>query len=177
MALDETPGVIVTRTRDQIRDQYLADYQLRIPTADVGPDTLPYVDASGLADAEMVLVNDAVVIGRGTVLQDSAGAWLLKIGTDEGVTPRPAVGGSGFVNVTTSTGGANILAGTEIREPKSGLRFRVTATALPPCGPGWPARLVKVPPASRTMMSSAARSHNDTSGSAAMSTAPSASRQ
>ena len=65
MALDETPGVIVTRTRDQIRDQYLADYQLRIPTADVGPDTLPYVDASGLADAEMVLVNDAVVIGRG----------------------------------------------------------------------------------------------------------------
>ena len=60
MALDETPGEIVTRTRDQIRDQYLRDYALRIPTADVGPDTLPYVDASGLADAEMVLVNDAV---------------------------------------------------------------------------------------------------------------------
>ena len=130
MALDETPGEIVTRTRDQIRDQYLRDYALRIPTADVGPDTLPYVDASGLADAEMVLVNDAVVIGRGTVLRDSAGAWLLKIGEDEGVSPRPAVGGSGFVTVTTSSGGATILAGTEIREPKCGLRFRVTATAL-----------------------------------------------
>src|SRR5690242_2054601 len=53
----------------------------------------------------------------------------------------------------------------------------LVATALPPCGPGRPARSVNAPPASRTTMSSAARSHRDTSGSAAISTAPSASRQ
>lgn len=38
-------------------------------------------------------------------------------------------------------------------------------------------RLVSRPPASRTTMSSAARSHTDTCGSAAISTAPSATRQ
>src|SRR5262245_49952550 len=53
----------------------------------------------------------------------------------------------------------------------------LVASALPPCGPGVPARSVNAPPASRTTMSSAPRSHSDTSGSAAMSTAPSASRQ
>jgi len=47
-------------------------------------------------------------------------------------------------------------------------------TALPPVGPGSPSRSVKVPPASSTMTQSAARSHSDTSGSAAASTAPSA---
>lgn len=46
-----------------------------------------------------------------------------------------------------------------------------------PCGPATPSRLVSRPPASRTTMSSAARSHTDTCGSAAISTAPSATRQ
>jgi hypothetical protein len=43
----------------------------------------------------------------------------------------------------------------------------LVATALPPCGPAVPSRLVNAPPASRTRMSRAGRSHTDTSGSAA----------
>lgn len=53
----------------------------------------------------------------------------------------------------------------------------LVATALPPWGPGVPSSAVNSPPASRTITSSGARSHNDTSGSAATSTAPSATRQ
>lgn len=50
----------------------------------------------------------------------------------------------------------------------------LVATALLPPGPGRPSRLVNCPPDSSTMSESAARSHSDTSGSAAISTAPSA---
>lgn len=130
MALDLTPGVIVTKTRDQIRDQWTQDYKLRVPDAQVGPGTQPYVDASTAADAISFLVNDAIVIGNGTNLATSAGSWLLGIGESEGVFKRPAVGASGFVAVATSGGGGTILAGTEITEPNSGLRFQCTATAL-----------------------------------------------
>ena len=56
-------------------------------------------------------------------------------------------------------------------------RTPLVASALPPPGPGAPERSVNRPPASRTITSSAARSQTDTSGSQAMSTAPSASRQ
>jgi hypothetical protein len=47
-------------------------------------------------------------------------------------------------------------------------------TTLPPFAVETPARSVKAPPASSTMTCSAARSHNETSGSHEMSTAPSA---
>jgi hypothetical protein len=47
-------------------------------------------------------------------------------------------------------------------------------TALPPSGVASPARLVNRPPASSTITWSAARSQSETSGSAEMSTAPSA---
>lgn len=129
-SLDTTPGEIVTRSRDGIRDQATADYQIRVPTADVGPQSLPYVDASVLADAEMFLVNDAVVIGRGTNLSTSGGAWLTLQGESRGVDKRPAKGAVGFVTVTTNSGGALIQAKTEVKDPRSGLRFEVAATQL-----------------------------------------------
>jgi hypothetical protein len=49
------------------------------------------------------------------------------------------------------------------------------ARALPPSGPGRPARSVNTPPASATISASGARSCSATSGSAAISTVPSAS--
>ena len=48
------------------------------------------------------------------------------------------------------------------------------AAALPLCGPGRPSRPVNEPPASVTTMAFAAMSHSDSSGSAQMSTEPSA---
>ena len=130
MPVDSTPGVVLTIPRDKIRDNWTRDYSLRIPTADVGPGTQPYVDGSVAADALVPIYSDAVTIGRGTTLRTSAGPWLTVIGEDEGVYRRPAVGASGFVSVVTATGGANILLGTILVEPVTGLRYQVTATAL-----------------------------------------------
>ncbi len=129
-SLDTTPGEIVVRARNDIRDQYTADYQIRIPDADVGPGTQPYVDGSLVADSEQFLVNDATVIGRGTNLDTSAGSWLTTQGESRGIYKRPAVGASGYLTITTSSGGAMILAGTEVKEPISGLRFKVDVTQL-----------------------------------------------
>jgi hypothetical protein len=50
----------------------------------------------------------------------------------------------------------------------------LAATALPPPGPGTPSSEVNVPPASATTTEGAAMSHRDSSGSAHMSTEPSA---
>ncbi len=131
MALDVTPGEIAVKTRDQFRDDYLRDYSLRVPTADVGPGTQPFVDASTFADGAMILANDAIVIGRGTNTRTSGGVWLKTIGESEGVFERPAVGSSGAVAIVTSTGGGTILYGTELLEKNSGLRFKtISPSAL-----------------------------------------------
>lgn len=127
MALDETPGEILTRTRDGIRDQYTQDYSLRVPEADVGPGTQPYVDASVAADALVLVHNDAVVIGRGTNTRTSGGTWLKDIGESEGIFLRPAVGAVGYVEIAALSGGGTILFGTELKDKASGLRFKTIA--------------------------------------------------
>jgi len=130
MAVDSTPGVVLTIPRDSIRDRWCQSYSLRVPAADVGPGTQPYVDASVAADAISAIYSDAVTIGRGTTLRTSAGPWLTILGEDEGIFRRPAVGASGFLSITTSAGGALIQAGTIAIEPISGNRYQCTATAL-----------------------------------------------
>lgn len=126
MADEELPGVIETLTRDEYRDLWLQDYKLFVPNADVGPGTQPYVDASLAADSTQILVNDAIVIGNGTNLDDSTGRWLLQIGESEGVYKLPAAGGSGYIVITTAVGGTTLFQGDQVREPLSGLRFQVT---------------------------------------------------
>lgn len=130
MAVDQTPGVIETPKRDEVRDRYTEDYKLRVPDADVGPGTQPYVDGSIVADVVAPIYGDAVTIGRGTNLRTSAGTWLAEQGDAIGVYPRPAVGAGGFVSIVAAAGGTNILSGTQLKTKTSGLRYQVTATAL-----------------------------------------------
>jgi hypothetical protein len=130
MADEELPGVIETLTRDEYRDLWLQDYKLFVPNADVGPGTQPYVDASLAADSTQILVNDAIVIGNGTNLDDSEGRWLLQIGESEGVFKLPPAGGSGYIVITTAAGGSTIFQGDQVREPLSGLRFQVLQTSV-----------------------------------------------
>lgn len=127
---DELPGAIVTLTRDEYRDLYLQDYALFVPNADVGPGTQPYVDASLTADNTQVLFANSVTIGNGTNLDTSTSTWLTQIGESEGVFKLPAAGGSGYIVITTATGGSTIFQGDEVREPLSGLRFLVSQTQV-----------------------------------------------
>ena len=86
MALDVTPGVIEVRTRDKIRDDFTEDYKLRVPEADVGPGTQPFIDGSTLADALVVVDANALTVGRGTNLRTSAGQWLAALGMTTGAS-------------------------------------------------------------------------------------------
>ena len=116
--------------RDELKAQYLRSYGLRAPLADVGPGTQVDVDASSMADMLMVLHQDARLIGDSTNLDTSRGARLEQWGEVDGI-PRPqASPSSGYVDITTATGGTTILDGDELREPQSGQRFRCTVEAL-----------------------------------------------
>jgi uncharacterized phage protein gp47/JayE len=126
----DLPGEIVVFDRDQIVAQYLRSYKLRVPEADVGPGTAPYIDAHIHADQMMVVYQDARVIGNGTNLDTSRGTRLEQIGAAEDV-PRPEASPStGYVDITTSTGGATILQNDELLDEQSGLRFYCMTTAL-----------------------------------------------
>jgi hypothetical protein len=130
MADEELPGEIVTLTRDQSRDLYLEDYSLFVPEADVGPGTQPYVDASLNADNSLVLYSDAVTIGNGTNIDTSTGVWLKQTGESEGVFKLPPVGGSGYIVISTASGGSKIFQGDEVKAQLSELRFTVQQTQI-----------------------------------------------
>lgn len=123
-------GEIKVFDRDELMAQYKRSYSLRAPLADVGPGTQPAVDAAVMADMLMVPMQDIRLIGDSTNLDTSRGARLEQHGEVDGI-PRPlASPSSGYVDITTATGGATILDGDELREPQSGQRFRCTVEAL-----------------------------------------------
>lgn len=128
MPLDSLPGTLIVKTRDEIRNDYLRDYQLFNPGADVSEGTQPWIDASALADQLTPIYYNSQVAANRVLVKKTQGTLLDEIGEAEGVIRQQATGGSGFVRVTTSTGGAQVFAGDEIREPKSGLRYQVTQT-------------------------------------------------
>lgn len=130
MALDDLPDDVQVLARDTMKQRYVRDYRNRIPDADTGPNTLPDHDASILADAMMILMNNVVVIGRATNLRGQTGARLDRTGEAEGVDRPPATKASGLVEITASVGGTTILEGDELTEPNTQSRYICTETAL-----------------------------------------------
>lgn len=131
MALDTFPGTVQVYTRAEIVRRYKRDYQLRVPTADVGTNTQPDIDASLLAEQLLILHNDAVVIGRSTNVDDTADEALDKKHGEPDGTPRldPA-GASGFGVVEASSGGTTIFENDEATYAPTGARYRCTVTNL-----------------------------------------------
>lgn len=129
MPLDELPGRIVTFTRDEIRARYLRSYRLRNPKALTEEGTQPFVDASSFADASLPLYANAVALGAAISRTSATGKALDDEARFLGTWRLPASGAVGFVRVTTSLGGGQILAGDELRA-SSGLRYRCIATAV-----------------------------------------------
>lgn len=123
-------GTLDLPTRAQIRDRYLRNYGVRNLNADLGPDTLPYADALAHADSVVPIYANAQVIGTATNLIGAVGTALDSIGEAEGVTRPPAAGASGYVTVTTSTGGATIFDGDELVYRPTSKRYKCIRTAL-----------------------------------------------
>lgn len=126
-------------TRDQLVRRYERDYQVRLPGADVGDGTTATNDAKLLADQHLELYAHASNVARNITLADKTEADLSQELSDLGLPDfLPAVGASGFVNVTTSLGGAPIQAGTIAKNLTTGLRYAcqitgtyTTATPVP----------------------------------------------
>jgi len=128
---DSFPTEIVTYTREQVLEKYARDYQFRQPLADVGPGTQPAIDAAVCADALAVLHADAVVIGNNTKDETSTDQAVDDALRVAGVPPRlPATGAVGYVTITASVGGVNIIAGSEIKTKATPKRYQSFVTGL-----------------------------------------------
>ncbi len=130
MPLDRNPGRLVIPTRTTIKRNYLRDYRVRNPAADVGPNTQPDLDASTFADQQVVVYHDARVIARSTLLRHNRGKRLDEVAKERGLVRNDATGASGYVSVTTSLGGGQIVKGDVAIDDLTNLRYQCLATAL-----------------------------------------------
>lgn len=111
-----------------------------------------------------------------------AGTWTWSAHDPTGVVPignppSGAAGGYGWFDLAALYAAPWVLSGWSAGcrwARAAACRRPLLARALPPAGPGRPSRSVNTPPASVTINASGARSCSATSGSAARSTAPSA---
>ncbi len=130
MPLDSLPGTLVVPSREETRESYLRSYRLRNPDALTTEGTQPWIDACVFADNQQALYRDAVVAANNVTLANATGDKLDVLGESEGVPRLSAVGASGFVVLSASVGGTTIYSGDEIKDPRTGLRFQCSATAL-----------------------------------------------
>ena len=110
-------------TRDEIKRRWLRDSSIRNPSADTGPGTEPDIAASVFADQMSAGYANAQRIAGNTTLDGMDDTALETELGYYGVGWPQAVGSQGFVEVTASSTGGNILAGDEAREPVTKLRF------------------------------------------------------
>lgn len=116
--------------RDEIIAHVQRDYLRRVPDADVGPGTQPYLEACLIADALLPVYNAARITHDNNLLAKSTLDRLKEIGADEGIEYPEASGSSGYVTVTASSGGGTILAGAVLRDTTGRLAFKCRQTKL-----------------------------------------------
>lgn len=112
-----------------IERKFLRSYKIAAPDADTSGGQ-PIVDARAARDMILPIMQNARKIGDTSSLDNRTEADLDAIGKAEGVERPPAVGASGYVVVSTATGGATIFAGDEIRPRGSKVRYQCAATGL-----------------------------------------------
>src|SRR5689334_21642 len=97
-----------------IERKFRRSYRIAAPDADADHGQ-PVVDAAVARDLLLPAMNNAVRIGDTSSLDNRTEPDLDAIGAAEGVARPAAVGASGYVTVTTATGGATIYQGDEAR--------------------------------------------------------------
>lgn len=130
MPLDDLPGTLILPTRDDVRDQYLRDFRFRSPGAVTIEGTLEFADASTFADGMAPVYFDTKNIGDHVAGINKRGKALDIELVRSGTSRLLKCGATGFVIVTTSAGGGTIFEGDEIKDSKSGQRYKCTATKL-----------------------------------------------
>lgn len=128
MAIDKTDGAFPTKTRDQIRDDYIRDYQTRVPSADGSEGSHLWAEASAFADAEILNAYVASRVADAVARKTSSTEDLDALGAE---LDCPRLGDSkstGYVSVVVRTGGALCIAGTTLKTRNGSSRFQTTVT-------------------------------------------------
>lgn len=129
MALEDLPNGFYVPTRDEVRDQWQKDVQLRLPGAPIGEGSQAFQEGSVNADMLMPVYADAASIASNANLDDMTLEGLKNEARGMGIPELlPASGGAGFVQISASAGGVTIDSGREIYDEKTSLRFRCAAT-------------------------------------------------
>src|SRR5690349_17642080 len=116
-----------------IQKKFQRSYKIAAPQADA-ENGQPAIDARVAADMQLVIHANAQRIGDTSSLDNRTDADLDAIGEAEGVRRPPAVGSTGYVVISTATGGATIYAGDEVKPKNSNVRWQASITALYPDG-------------------------------------------
>ncbi len=133
MPIDRLSGTIEIRTRDQVRDLALKDYQFRVPDADTSPNSQPYIDATLIANVVAPIYSNASRLGDATTWLNATGDLLTTYAEEMGRPRKEAAGSLGYVIIEAASGGGTLLANAELRHQAKGLRFKVVTggTYLP----------------------------------------------
>lgn len=130
MPIDKLTGTFTLKTRDQDRNDWLESFSFRVPDADVGKDSQPWVDASVSADARAPMWALAGKLADATNWRSATGDTLSEYATQYGRPRQGASGGSGYVICEGATGGGFITAGALGVYRPTGEQFSVTTSGL-----------------------------------------------
>lgn len=147
MPIDQLPAEVVTPTRSELKELWLRRFRTLVPTADTGPKTQPDLRASLAADSLLPLYaigrrasdNLLVTEARG----DAVDQWLEIEGLDE---RKEAAGATGFVTVSASASGAQVVAGDELVNEVTSIRYEALQTATFQDGDPCPVQAVDTGP-------------------------------
>lgn len=128
MPIDKFEGKIATKSRTQVRDEWLASYRLRKPSADTGPKSFPFVMASSTADLAMSHYANAEVLGDATSTTTARGKALEAEAEAAGRPRKRATGALGWITVSTSLGGSNVVAGDLLKFKPTGKKYKALIT-------------------------------------------------
>jgi uncharacterized phage protein gp47/JayE len=128
MPTDIFDGKFVTKNREEVRNDWLKDYQFRSPESAVGPDTLVWVDASTAADAAMPLYFDVKLAASIVDIDNATGDRLDIIGDADGVPRLPASTAQGSVRATAAAGGGEVIQGAKLRHQQKQTVYQVLVT-------------------------------------------------
>lgn len=120
----------VTPDRSVVRDAFLRSNKFRVPNADYGTGTQPYIDAQIVADVVAPIHAEAVACAKATDIADAVGQSLDDWGERLGRARKGATKSQGFVIAQTATGGSNVGAGTSGKYLPKGSTYEVAVTGV-----------------------------------------------
>ena len=125
-----TTNQLIVKTRDEWIALYLRSIKVRNPQESIEPNSPAWIRACAIADCLVMQSATAQATAAGVLIKNQNEDQLVATGEILGIDWPAAVGASGNVIASTGTLGSTILAGDEIVNLTTKVRYHVTTTAL-----------------------------------------------